>query len=133
MESGVWRARSRRLHRCGHCGLPRARPGQAGRILRRIRRIGAWPRCKAAAYIVTYGKDAAAAEAEPHAISYADFVGVDGTQLASTWTFWNWSEERGLIGEPNGTGKLTELRFVEPALDAFLRLPDSREDSLPGR
>lgn len=90
-------------------------------------------RLEAAAYIVTYGKDAAAAQSEPHAISYADFVAVDGAQIATTWQFWNWSEDAGLVGEPTGNGKLTDLRFVEPAADAFTRPSDAQEDRLPNR
>jgi hypothetical protein len=90
-------------------------------------------RLVAAAYIVTYGTTASAAGKEPHAITYDDFVRLDGTQVATTWTFWHWSEERGITGEPIGSGKLTGLRFVQPGPGAFVRPPGAREDKLPKR
>lgn len=88
-------------------------------------------RLAAAAYIVTYGKTAAAAAKEPHAIAYHGYVAMNGAQIATKWTFWHWSEERGIHGEPIGSGTLSDLRFVQPAPEAFARPPDAREDKLP--
>jgi len=90
-------------------------------------------RLAAAAYVVTYGKDAATAAKEPHAITYDDHVAIDGVQIARTWTFWHWSEARGIEGEPIGSGKLSELGFVQPGPEAFVRPPDAKEDELPKR
>ncbi len=88
-------------------------------------------RLAAAAYIVTYGKSAAAAAKEPHAITYDGYAALDGAQIATKWTFWHWSEERGVHDEPIGSGTLTDLRFVQPTPGAFLRHTDAREDPLP--
>ena len=88
-------------------------------------------RLAAAAYIVTYGKEAAAASKEPHAITYEDYVPVGGAKVATTWTFWHWSEKDGVTGQPIGSGKLSDPKFVEPAADAFTRPADAREDKLP--
>lgn len=90
-------------------------------------------RLAAAAYVVTYGKDAAAAAQEPHAITYEDHVAVDGVQIATTWTFWHWSEARGIEGKPLGSGKLSELSFVQPGPEAFARPLGAKEDTLPKR
>lgn len=90
-------------------------------------------RLAAAAYVVTYGKDAAAAAKEPHAITYDDHVVIDGVQIATTWTFWHWSEARGIEGKPIGSGKLSDLSFVQPGPEAFIRPPGAKEDSLPKR
>jgi hypothetical protein len=88
-------------------------------------------RLAAAAYIVTYGKSAAAAAKEPHAITYDDYVSVGGTTIATTWTFWTWSEKGGITGEPVGRGKLSDLALVEPGPSAFARPADARENKLP--
>ncbi len=88
-------------------------------------------RLAAAAYIVTYGKEAAAASKEPHAITYEDYRPVGGAHVATTWTFWHWKEGTGIAGRPIGSGKLTDLKFVEPAPDAFTRPSAAREDKLP--
>jgi hypothetical protein len=90
-------------------------------------------RLAAAAYIVTYGKSATAASKEPHAITYEDYVPVGGAHVATTWTFWHWSEKEGITGQPIGSGKLSDLKFVEPAANAFARPADAREDKLPKR
>ena len=90
-------------------------------------------RLAAAAYIVTYGKEAAAASKEPHAITYEDYVPVGGAQVATTWKFWHWSEQGGITGQPIGGGKLSDLKFIEPAPDAFARPAAAREDKLPKR
>jgi hypothetical protein len=90
-------------------------------------------RLAAAAYIVTYGKARADAEREPHAMEYSDFVDVDGVSIATSWAMRHWSEEKGVYGKPLGKGKLTELRFVDPAPEAFARPKDAREDALPAR
>lgn len=86
---------------------------------------------RAMAYIVTYGRSAAEAAAEPHAITYHDFVDVEGVQIATTWRLWNWSEAEGITGEAVGRGTLAEPRFVRPDLGAFDRVEDAREDPLP--
>ena len=84
------------------------------------------------AYIVTFGKDTAAAEAEPHAITYHDFKEVDGIPIPTRWQFWNWSQEKGIHGEPIGHVKITDPRFVAPAPDAFAKPADGEVQPLPG-
>ena len=95
-------------------------------------------RLVSSAYIVTYGTPAAEAEQEPHAIVYADFQDVplpDGTNsgvvLSPTWTFYDWSEADGLVGEPRGSVEIEDLRFVETPAGAFDAPRDSREVVAP--
>jgi hypothetical protein len=88
-------------------------------------------RLAAMAYIVTFGKDTAAAEKEPHAITYHDFVTVDGVAVPTHWKFWNWSAEKGLFGEPLGEAKLTDPRFTD-AGDAFERPAEAAPVPMPG-
>jgi hypothetical protein len=82
-------------------------------------------------YVVTYGRSLEEAEAEPHAISYGDFVDVDGVQVPTTWQFWHWSREKGVSGEPIGRATLTDVRFVTPATDAFTAPEGAEEATLP--
>ncbi len=65
----------------------------------------------AAAYIVTAGKTKVEAEKDPHAIQYENYQLVDGIPLATTWTFWSWSEENGLIKQL-GMAQLSDFKFV---------------------
>lgn len=87
-------------------------------------------RLAAMAYIVTYG--GTDGEAEPHAIVYEDFETLGGTQVATHWIFYNWSEEQGIHGDPIGEAKLSDLAVVTPDAGAFTRPPDAREAALPG-
>ncbi len=83
------------------------------------------------AYIVTFGKSAEEAEKEPHAITYHDYQDVNGVQLATRWTFWNWNEKDGVVGEPIGGVVLKNLEFVEPASDAFQAPKNARKEARP--
>lgn len=83
------------------------------------------------AYIVTYGKSVAEAEEEPHAVTYEDFEEVEGVAVAHRWQFFNWSEAGGIAGDPIGKVTLANVRFVEPAADAFTRPADARSADLP--
>jgi hypothetical protein len=85
-----------------------------------------------AAYIVTYGKDAAEAAEEPHAIRYERYRMVGGVPIPMRWTFWNWSEARGIFGDPLGEVTLRNVRFAAPPEGAFDKPADAREDMLPG-
>jgi hypothetical protein len=88
-------------------------------------------RLAALAYIVTFGKSREEAEAEPHAITYGDYVTVDGVAVATTWQFWNWSEELGPHGDPLGEARLAEVRFVTPDEGTFAVPADARREDLP--
>lgn len=88
-------------------------------------------RLAAMAYIVTFGGNEG--EAEPHAIVYEGFQTVGGSQVATHWTFYNWSEEQGIHGDPIGEVQLSNLETVTPEGGAFTRPPDAREAELPGR
>ena len=68
-----------------------------------------------AAYIVTFGKSVAKAEQEPHAILYENYVVIDAIAISDTWKFYNWSEEKGLYGEPIGDATLRNIQFLESA------------------
>lgn len=89
-------------------------------------------RLAAMAYIVTYGKDLATAEGDPHAITYDGFETVGGVPIPTRWTFWSWSAETGIHGEPIGAVTLTDPRFIAAPEDAFTRPADARADALPG-
>ena len=66
-----------------------------------------------ASYIVTFGKSLDKAEENPHAILYENYQVIDGVAISDKWKFYNWSEEKGLFGEPLGEAKLTNIKFVE--------------------
>ena len=89
-------------------------------------------RLKAMAYIATYGRPRQEAEKEPHLIQYDDHVDVEGVKLPRRWTFWNWSADQGSRGEPIGSVELSNLTFVTPSPDAFLKPEGASEDALPG-
>jgi hypothetical protein len=87
---------------------------------------------RAMAYVVTYGKDADA-ELEPHAIVYDDYVRVSGSLVSRQWTFYHWSEQAGIHGEPIGHVSLSDIRFVTPDDQMFIAPPGAREETLPGQ
>ncbi len=89
-------------------------------------------RLAALAYIVTYGKDAAEAETEPHAISFGGFETIDGVTVSTRWRFWDWSEEAGIHGPQLGDASLANVQFVEPEPDAFKPGENARREDLPG-
>ena len=71
------------------------------------------------AYIVTFGTSLEKAEEEPHAIVYDGWQEVNGVWLSTDWTFYNWTLEDGVTGDPIGHVKLQNLRFVEFDAEAF--------------
>lgn len=83
------------------------------------------------AYIVTYGTNLEQAEAEPHAITYHDFVDVEGVAIPTRWTFWLWNETNEIHGEPIGSVALDDVRFTEPSADAFTVPDDASQKPLP--
>ncbi len=88
---------------------------------------------RAMSYIVTYGgTDVETAEKECHAITYDKFGIFNGVVLATKWEFFNWNEEEGIHGDPLGNATLSNVRFVEPADDLFVKPADAREDAMPG-
>ncbi|MEM6456434.1 MAG: hypothetical protein AAF772_15190 [Acidobacteriota bacterium] len=87
---------------------------------------------RAMAYIVTYGKSTSeTAKAVPHVIVYDDYQTVDGVTLSTRWTFYDWNEKDGAVGDPIGDVTLANLRFVEPSADAFRQPASAVEDALP--
>jgi hypothetical protein len=87
-------------------------------------------RLAAMAYIVTYGKQSAE-EATPHAIVYGGYQRVDGVPIPTTWTFYNWSGQRGPPGDPIGRVTLRNPRFAQPADSAFAPPTGAQQASLP--
>lgn len=83
-------------------------------------------RLKAAAYIVTFSKDQAKAEENPHAIVYADYEMLDDVAFATKWSFHNWSEKDGL-GEQLGEAKISNIEFFDPEENLF----DAPQNSKP--
>lgn len=88
-------------------------------------------RLAALAYIVTYGKDQAEAEESPGIILYDDFVDIDGVPFSTQWTFHHWNGKDG-IGERKGHATLSNIAFVEPADDAFVKPDGAVEAKKPG-
>jgi hypothetical protein len=88
-------------------------------------------RVSAMAYIVTYGTPRAEAEKSPNVIVYGDYETVDGVALSRRWQFFDWSPERGPVGQPTGEATLSNVRFVDPPADAFARPADAVEDPAP--
>ncbi len=85
----------------------------------------------AMAYIVTFGKDRATAEKEPHAIVYEDFQTFAGIPVPTRWTFWNWSEDQGIFGEPIGEVTLANVTFPEPPAGAFTKPDGATAAAMP--
>ena len=85
------------------------------------------------AYIVTYGKnDAAAATSEPHGIRYHDYVTVAGLAVPTRWTFHDWSEVSGFGEEIGGEAKLSNVELLASIPEGHFSKPaDCREDVLP--
>ncbi|MDT0293933.1 DUF6503 family protein [Mesonia ostreae] len=82
---------------------------------------------KAAAYIVTFGKDTATAEENPHAIVYDNYFSVNGVAFAKEWFFYNWSEEKGIYGDPIGSGEISNVKFIIAKEDFFIAPKESIE------
>ena len=80
------------------------------------------------AYIVTYGQELAEAAKKPHAIVYGGYQDLDGVLLSTRWTFYNWNETDGLNGPVLGTGKFTNVKFVDIDDSTFAHPEDARVD-----
>ncbi len=76
-----------------------------------------------AAYIVTANKTVEEAEKDPHAISYSDYVVVDGIPIAHHWDFWAWRPDSGLTAQL-GEATLSDFRFMDGD-SSFFGLPDN--------
>ncbi|WP_121666612.1 DUF6503 family protein [Mesonia aquimarina] len=74
---------------------------------------------KAAAYIVTFGKDIEKAEKNPHAIVYENYITVDGIPFSNYWKFFNWSEEKGIYGKPIGEALIKNISLKEVSEGEF--------------
>lgn len=88
-------------------------------------------RVEAAAYIVTYSKSAAEAQAKPSIILYDGYTRVDGVWLSTDWTFHYWDPAKGIVGEPKGAATIRNIKFVTVDADVFERPLGSRVDPLP--
>jgi hypothetical protein len=54
---------------------------------------------------------------------------VEGVLFSTSWTFWNWSQDRGIEGEPVGKARLSRIQFVQPKADAFTAPAGAREQN----
>ena len=70
------------------------------------------------AYIVSFGKKLEKAEADPHAIKYAEFEAVDGIPFATKWTFHNWNKEEGYT-DVIGEGTISDIKFIDKEASFF--------------
>jgi len=83
-----------------------------------------------AAYIVSFGKDLAEAEKEPHAIKYADFTTVNEVPFATHWTFHLWTEANG-YGDQIGEVKLHNITFTTNTKEKFVPPTNSKLVAAP--
>lgn len=67
---------------------------------------------RAMAYIVTANRSVEEAEASPSAITYHNFVKIEGVQFPTEFRFWKWNETEGLT-ERKGTAYVGGFRFVK--------------------
>lgn len=79
----------------------------------------------AVAYIVTYGKGLEQANADPHCLTYENFVDFNGIPIATTWNLWTWNEA-GEISKLLGTATLSYFESVKMAPDLFSKSENSR-------
>ncbi len=86
---------------------------------------------EAMAYIVTFGKDTAEAEKDPHAITYENYETIDGIPVPMTWQFWNWNREQGIHGDRIGRVELSNFQFTAPSAEAFQKPADARSEHAP--
>lgn len=85
----------------------------------------------ALAYIISYGKDVKEAEKQPHAIVFHEYKDIEGVKLSTFWTMHHWSKTEGPHGDPMGTVRLSNIKFIRPDKDRFTKPDDAREDKLP--
>ena len=83
-------------------------------------------RLNAVAYIVTFARDAAKAELDPHMLRYLDVLTVDGVAISTRWQFFKWSESQGPNGTPLAEWKLMNLKFITPDAATFQRPEGAR-------
>jgi hypothetical protein len=88
-------------------------------------------RLAAMAYIVTFGTSREEAEQEPHAIVYREHVEVEGVPVPTVWELYEWSEEKGVNGDPIGRLELSDPRFVDAGDDTFRAPEGAREEPMP--
>ncbi|MFT5618349.1 MAG: hypothetical protein ACI85I_001582 [Arenicella sp.] len=66
-----------------------------------------------AGYIVTFGGTPAEKAVESaHAITYSNYEMTNNIPFATEWGFYNWSEAEGLKGEPIGSAKVKNIKFL---------------------
>ncbi|CAL67309.1 DUF6503 family protein [Christiangramia forsetii] len=75
-------------------------------------------RLKAAAYIVTFGSEQEKAEENPHAIVYSDYQTFKDAEIATQWSFHNWSSTDG-FGEKLGEATISNVKFFSPEKELF--------------
>ncbi len=78
-----------------------------------------------AAYIVSYGKDVAQAEKEPHAIKYSNFTTVEGIPFATKWTYHMWTDLDG-YGDKIGEATLSNIKFLDNTKELFNKPENSK-------
>lgn len=87
----------------------------------------------ALAYACENGAASEGGDRSPHAVTYDRYETIGGVRLATAWTFWRWDKDLGLIGDPIGSARLSNLRFVPAEGRLFARPADARADRLLAR
>jgi len=86
---------------------------------------------KAAVLVAGRGREDADAVAEPIAIVYDQFQGVNDITVPHRWRFYRWSNESGLLGEPIGMVTLRDVVFPEPDATKFAAPEGARKLEKP--
>ena len=87
---------------------------------------------RAMGYSIGTGDESHESERATAAITFENFGIVNGVVFSSTWTFWDYTETDGIVGEPIGHGKLSQIEFKEADADAFDKPADAREEKPAG-
>jgi hypothetical protein len=87
-------------------------------------------RVEAAAYIVTFSKSRAQAEAQPSIVLYDGYEAVEGVPMPTRWTFGYWDRASGMT-QVKGRAELSGVAFVTPPAGAFDRPTGAVEVSAP--
>lgn len=87
----------------------------------------------AMSYIVTYGKDLEAANAQASIIKYFDYTSVDGPVISTRYEFWYWDKEAKVTtgADPKGTGTVTNIQYPQASEVRFMVPEGARELKMP--
>ncbi len=80
----------------------------------------------AEAYLMRWSEGEQYSEVTPRAVTFKDFVTVDGVTVSTSWEFWSWDKAQGPFGDFLGVGRVSNVQFVDPAEGFFDKPADAR-------